>query len=227
MTENVLSQPFIRDGFLSKLLRSKIFWLIFCLFFFSYPLFRSINRELPPEKPILSVLPDYQLTDENGASYGSKDLKGRFYIANFHFTNCPTICAELMSTMQSVQKRVKGMGQKVALVSFTVDPENDTPKVLFKKARDLKANPYVWKFLTGDINLISKLLIDGFKVPMGDKDTSDIDVYDIAHSGRFVLVDNLGQIRGYYSTDTDSINKLMIDLGLLANRPLTQGADNV
>lgn len=227
MTESTLKNISERENFLARLLRRKVFWLFFCLFFFSYPLYRSINRELPPALPILSVLPEYELVDENNAVFHSNDFKGRFYIANFHFTNCPTICAKLMETMKVVQKRVRGMGQKIALLSFTVDPENDTPKVLFKKARSLKANPYIWKFLTGPKEELSKLLIEGFKVPMGDKNKADITIYDIAHSGRLVLVDNKGRIRGYYATDKDSLNTLMIDIGLLVNRELTKGADNV
>ena len=118
------------------------------------------------------------------------------------------------------------MGQKVAIVSITVDPENDNPKVLFKHARKLNANPYVWKFLTGTQEQLNSLLIKGFKVPMGEKPV-DVDLYDIAHSGKIVLVDYKGDIRGYYSSDKDGVNKLMIDLGLIVNRPITKGADNV
>lgn len=226
MSEATLTPDFIRDGMLSKLLRSKLFWALFCLFFFSYPLLRSINRTLPPDLPVMSALPEYELVDENGASFGSKDLKGKFYLANFHFTSCPTICVKLMETTQKIQKRMKSMGQKVAIVSFTVDPENDQPKVLFKKARELNANPYVWKFLTGTKKQLSNLLIKGFKVPMGEK-PENVDLYDIAHTGKIVLVDYKGDIRGYYSSDQNGVNKLMIDIGLIVNRPIKIGADNV
>lgn len=224
--ETMVNETPIRNDFLSKLLRSKVFWALFCLFFFTYPLLRSVNRELPPDLPVLSTLPKYELVDENGSAFGAKDLAGRFYLANFHFTNCPTICAKLMETTQKIQKRIKGMGQKVAIVSFTVDPDNDTPQTLFKHARKLNANPYVWKFLTGTKDELNSLLIQGFKVPMGEK-PANVDLYDIAHSGKIVLVDYKGDIRGYYSSDENGVNKLMIDLGLIVNRPITKGADNV
>jgi len=203
---------------IEKLVSSKLFWFLFCSFFFTYPLVRSLYRELPAELPRYGQLTPFNLTDENGQNYGSYDLKGQVYMANFHFTSCPTICADLMRKLQVVQKRIKGLDKSlVKIVSFTVDPKTDTPKKLFKYARDLKASPYVWKFLTGENTVLEKLLVDGFKVPMGKKE-GEADMYDIAHTGKIVLVDHNGDIRGYYSTDDTSINKLMIDLGLLVNR---------
>ncbi len=206
------------DTFIEKLVMNKWFWVVSTLFFFSYPIIRSMNRELPAELPVYAKLPDYNFTDENGNPFGSNELKGKVYIANFHFTSCPTICPKLMEKMQQIQKRVKGVGQAISLVSFTVDPERDTPSVLFKKARDLHANPYVWKFLTSDKTSLEKLLIDGFKVPMGEREATEVDLYDISHTQKLVLVDGQGQIRGYYSTDRVNIDKLMIDVGLLINR---------
>jgi protein SCO1/2 len=209
-------------NFIQKLVTSKLFWLCFCVFFFAYPLLRSINRELPPELPILSVLKDYKFTDENGKSFGSLDLEGKAYLASFHFTSCPTICVEQMKILQRVSKRVKGVKSKFRLVSYTVNPEVDTPKVLFKKARELRADPFLWKFLTASKSETKELLIKGFKVPLGDKEIIEPNVYDIAHTGKLVLVDQVGQVRAYYSTDKASIDKLMIDLGLLINRPAKQ-----
>ena len=109
------------------------------------------------------------------------------------------------------------MRKKVKIVTFTVDPEFDTPQVLFEKARELKASPYVWKFLTGSKDELLPLYRDGFKVPV-EYPKEEVDIYDIAHSEKIVLVDDEGQIRGYYGYGKDDINKLMIDLGLLINR---------
>jgi protein SCO1/2 len=207
-----------KDNFIEKLVLNKYFWIFFTLFMFSYPILRSMNRELPKSLPVMSKVPEFNLQDENGKPFGSKDLHGKVYIANFHFTSCPTVCPKLMTELQKIQKRVRGVGQKIALVSYTVDPENDTSKVLFKHARDLRANPHVWKFLTGDKGSLESLLVSGFKVPMGDKEQTDANMYDIAHTQKLVLVDQAGNIRGYYSIDRVSIDQLMIDVGLLINR---------
>ena len=185
-------------------------------------------RELPPPKAAIGQVPDFSLTNQFGKAFGSGNLKGRAYLANFAFTTCPTTCEALMQNLQKVQKRIRGLGQKVAIVTFSVDPEHDRPAVLFKHAMKYKANPHIWSFLTGEKGEIQKLLIDGFKVPMGQReefvgkvDGEDISLFDIAHTTKLVLVDGKGAIRGYYSTDKDGINNLMIDLGLLVNRELT------
>jgi protein SCO1 len=218
---------FRRDNlFVEQLVSSKLFWVIFLVLGFAYPIYRSVNRELPPELPVLVEVPEFRFTNEFGRPFGSQELKGRAYIASFIFTSCPTTCPAIMEKTQLIQKRVRGLGTKVALVSFTVDPEFDTPAVLNKYARGLSANPHVWTFLTTENKEeMRELLVDGFRVPMGDLeefeavvDGHKVSLWDIAHTERMVLVDNEGNVRGYYSTTTDDINKMMIDVGLLVNR---------
>jgi len=214
-----------KELFLEKLVRSKLFWISFFLLTFSYPIYRSINRELPPELPRIAQVPAFSLMNGFGKPFGSKELKGRIYMASFMFTSCPTTCPGLIERMKVAQKRLKGLGQKVALLSISVDPAYDTPEVLFKYARKTKANPYIWHFLTGERKELRSLLIDGFKVPMGEKEPVEgvvgaekVSLLDIVHSEKLVLVDELGMIRGYYPTDRIGMDKLMIDVGLLVNR---------
>jgi protein SCO1/2 len=116
-----------------------------------------------------------------------------------------------------VQHRMRGVIDRAAIVSFTVDPETDTSKVLFEKARELKANPVVWRFLSASVPDTKKLLVEGFKVPLGEKTIAN-SVMDVAHSNKFVLVDKEGKIRGYYSADKKGIDQMMIDTGLLINK---------
>ncbi len=215
-----------RNGnFFEKLVTNKLFWFLFISFTFSYPIYRSIYRELPPPLPVIKKVPDFSLTNDFKKPVTNKDLLGKVYIANFIFTTCPSSCLRLTAEMEKIQKRVRGLGQNVALISFSVDPLTDTPDVLYKYARKKNANPFVWSFLTGDKEELKKLIIDGFNVPMGDKEAVDavvdretITMFDIAHTEKFVLVDHHGDIRGYYDSTKDDINKMMIDIGLLINR---------
>ena len=97
----------------------------------------------------------------------------------------------------------------VHLVSFSVDPEKDTPAVLRGYAGKLQAEPGRWDFLTGPKPAIYKLSHDGFKLAVSDgSDAQGLPV----HSTRMVLVDRHGQIRGYYdATEPDAITKLVAD----------------
>ena len=220
-TEVKTGHEFVRkDSVVENVVRSKLFWVLFLLFGFSYPIYRSLNRTLPPELPIIAHVPQYQLISENGQRFGSQDLAGKIYLANFVFARCPSVCPKMLGELEKVQKRVRGTGHKVAIVTFTVDPEHDNERVLFDLARKHKANPYTWTFLTGsDKEAMFKLYRDGFKVGV---EQNPQNMFDIAHSEKIVLVDGENRVRGYYAFDDNSVNKLMIDVGLLLNRPSTK-----
>lgn len=211
----------LRQGnVLEKIIRHWAFWVVFLFLGFAYPIYRSLNRVLPAELPIIAQVPEFTLTSENNKPFGSKDLKDRVYLANFVFSKCPSICPKMLKDMEVVQNRVRGTGHKVAIVTFTVDPENDKPHVLFDLARKHNASPFTWTFLTSDDKeALFKLYKEGFKVAADQNPTN---LFDIAHSQKIVLVDGANRIRGYYAFDKDSVNQLMIDVGLLINRPTTK-----
>ncbi len=201
-----------------RLVLNKWFWVLAVGFFFAYPALKSVQRELPAELPVLYQLPAFTLLNEEGRAFGSEDLHGKVYVASFLFTSCTTACPIILKELQMVQHRLRGVIDRAAIVSFSVDPEVDRPQVLYQVARERKANPNVWRFLTGTPSEIRSLLVDGFKVPMGEREEIADNVMDVAHSNKFVLVDQQGRVRGYYSADKAGVNQMMIDVGLLINR---------
>ena len=157
--------------------------------------------------PDLGPVPDFEMTRETGAAFSSAvELKGKIWIADFIFTNCPGPCPRLTQHMKRVQEGVTGMDQ-VKLVSFTVDPARDTPAVLAAYARRFGADPARWYFLTGSREALHHLSKDVFK--LGDV------APDLEHSTRFVLIDRRSRIRGYYGTslavEPSAISKLIED----------------
>jgi len=82
------------------------------------------------------------------------------------------------------------------LVSFSVDPERDTPPVLAEYAQRYHAQDGRWFFLTGARQTLDTLDRDAFK--LGNVDGT------LNHSTRLVLVDRHGRIRGYYGTSDES-----------------------
>ena len=70
---------------------------------------------------------------------------------------------------------------------------------------------------TGAKESLKELSTGGFKVPI-EHSSKDSTLFDIVHSEKFVLVDADGWVRGYYPTNKFSLNQLMVDVGLLANR---------
>jgi protein SCO1/2 len=162
------------------------------------------------------TVPAFQLVNQNGQSFGSAQLAGKIWIADFVYTTCPGPCPMISSRMSELQKPLEK--SDVHLVSFSVDPEKDTPQVLRGYAEKLQADPARWDFLTGPKSAIYKLSHDGFKLAVSDgSDERGIPV----HSTRMVLVDRHGQIRGYYdATEPDAVTKVLADTNhLLREQP--------
>jgi cytochrome oxidase Cu insertion factor (SCO1/SenC/PrrC family) len=162
------------------------------------------------------TVPAFELVNQNGQPFGSAQLAGKIWIADFIYTTCPGPCPMISSRMSELQKPLEK--SDVHLVSFSVDPEKDTPQVLRGYAEKLQADPARWDFLTGPKSAIYKLSHDGFKLAVSDgRDEQGIPV----HSTRMVLVDRHGQIRGYYDVaEADGLTKLLADTNhLLREQP--------
>ncbi len=162
------------------------------------------------------TVPSFQLTNQNGQPFGSVQLAGKIWIADFIYTTCPGPCPMISNRMSELQKPLEKTD--VHLVSFSVDPEKDTPEVLRRYAERLQAEPGRWDFLMGPRSAIYKLSHDGFKLAISDgSDAQGIPV----HSTRIVLVDRHSQIRGYYdATEADAVTKLVADTNhLLREQP--------
>jgi len=162
------------------------------------------------------TVPGFQLINQNGQPFGSAQLTDKIWIADFVYTTCPGPCPMISSRMSELQKPLEKTD--VHLVSFSVDPEKDTPEVLRSYSERLQAQPGRWDFLTGSKSAIYKLSHDGFKLAVSDgSDAEGIPV----HSTRMVLVDRHGAIRGYYdATEADAITKLLADTNhLLREQP--------
>jgi len=162
------------------------------------------------------TVPSFQLTNQNGQPFGSAQLAGKIWIADFVYTTCPGPCPMISSRMSELQRPLEKTD--VHLVSFSVDPEKDTPEVLRGYAEKLQAEPERWDFLTGPKSAIYQLSHDGFKLAVSDG--SDVQGIPV-HSTRMVLVDRHGQIRGYYdATEPEAVTKLLADTNhLLREQP--------
>jgi len=158
------------------------------------------------------TVPQFQLTNHNGQPFGSSDLNGKIWIADFIFSTCPGPCPMISSRMSELQRPLEN--SDVHLVSFTVDPEKDTPEVLKEYAAKLEAVPGRWDFLTGPKAAIYDLTRQGFKLGVSDgaEEPAGLPI----HSTRAVLVDRRGTIRGYYDlTAPDALTNLAADTNKL------------
>jgi protein SCO1/2 len=105
--------------------------------------------------------------------------------------------------MRALQVAAAQKAPPLTLISFSVDPENDTPPVLRAYAQRFEADPKNWSFLTGDLEVIKRTVVDGFKLALDGKADTAAENGGIIHGSHLVLVDRTLAIRGYYRTDDD------------------------
>lgn len=204
---------------------------------------RSAEQDLP----VLRQLPDFELTNRDGRGIGLGALAGKPFVADFVFTHCPGVCPILSERMQALSDELNadGRGERVNLVSISVDPGRDTPEVLADYAARHGAGAN-WFFLTGGRDAIRRLVVEGFQLVLDDSERQaaveaaasaapdavgadgeapnggapdagdDAGKEPIVHSNRFVLVDGAGRIRGYYNAfDAEELANLRRDLDRL------------
>lgn len=173
------------------------------------------TRLSTPDLPVLGQVPPFSLTSQRGETVALDDLAGEPWIADFIFTRCALSCPMMTTRMAELDDG--RVAPEVHLVSFSVDPQHDTPEVLAEYADAFGASRR-WHFLTGSKDEITELTLAGFHLalipdpPAGTAPPEE----PIVHSTRFVLVDGRGRIRGYYDGMTrDGVEQLERDAKLL------------
>ena len=196
-----------RRPFLRRLLNP---WLLAALAgVILIPALRPLLRIEPDPPPVLRQLPEWRLVDQDGEAFGSADLAGEAYVASFVFTRCATVCPRLTSEVSRLQRRFREEGvEGVRLVSFSVDPEHDTPARLLDYAGSRGLDLDRWSFVTGAEEAMRSVVLDGFALPMGERLDLAGGLVDVAHATRLVLVDRAGGIRGYYGSDAVGLDEV-------------------
>ncbi len=180
----------------------------------------AMLRSRTVELPRWGEVPAFALTDAAGQPFGTAQLDGRVWIADFIFTSCPSVCPRMTEDMSKLQTWLanRALDGRVHLVSISVDPARDTPARLGEYAKQFHARPAAWTFATGSQQAIEDAVVRGFKIAVSREKDDTEDGFAIVHGTKFVLVDAKRQIRGYYdSNDAESMAKLRDDVTALAD----------
>jgi cytochrome oxidase Cu insertion factor (SCO1/SenC/PrrC family) len=163
-------------------------------------------------------VPDFSLTERSGKTVTSADLRGKPWVGNFIFTRCGGPCPLLSMRTAELQKDYLPK-TNLSFVSFTVDPEYDSPKVLTEYAQRYGADSKRWLFLTGNSEKVYQMINQGFHLAVEKNKNPKAPVGEaFNHSLSFVLVDANGRIRGYYAgNDLESLQRLRRDIKTLLN----------
>ncbi|WP_261132099.1 SCO family protein [Bacillus sp. Marseille-Q3570] len=139
----------------------------------------------------------FNFTNQDGKTASLEDLKGKVWVADFIFTSCKTVCPPMTNGMASLQKNIEKAGLKdVQIVSFSVDPEVDTPEKLKEFGKKHHADFSTWHFLTGyEQGEIEEFAEKSFKAAVQKTSASD----QVSHGTSFYLVDQNGTVVTRYS----------------------------
>ena len=166
------------------------------------PVPHSVTDHLASDTPFL---------DQSGQAFTPGTLKGRVHVVSFIFTQCAAICPPLVASLKKVQAATD-----VALVSYSVDPANDSVAVLGEFGHARGIDPARWQLLTGTregVHTVARDLYfaddEGMRQTLANPNT-------FLHTEKLVLIDTEGRIRGVYNgTQPFEIQKLLEDLRAL------------
>ncbi len=161
---------------------------------------RNVLASLPHSgMPRLPWLYDFQLVDQDGADFWSRDLTGSVWIASFFFTRCPGICPRQNRYLAEIQADIAG--RQASLVSITSDPQNDDSATLRQYARSLGAGDH-WRFLTGDLDYIRRVGSEYLGIAAEGEH----------HSSMLVVVDRWGNVRGKIDWQVAGSREFLLNL---------------
>lgn len=158
----------------------------------------------PEEIPSISP---FSFTDQHGESFGSSDLEGHMWVANFIFTECDTVCPPMTAKMADLQEALKQEQLDVELVSFSVDPQVDTPEKLKLYLEQFTEDDSNWHLLSGyDQEDIEKFAVEEFETLVNKPKDSD----QVLHGVNFFVLNENGVIvEDFTFSDPDLVNKIL------------------
>lgn len=178
-----------------------------------------VCRQEPPKLDDLGEVPPFAFTDHLGSPATEDIFANHVTIVSFIFTRCESICPITAMKMMRIQEQTKDAGDRIKLVSFSIDPEYDTPARLAEYAARFKADPSRWRYVTGPVEPMRALVEGPFMTSMMVVGKMASGAPDVAHSGHFFLVDAHRRIRGAYdSSDVPRLEILMRHARHLARR---------
>lgn len=155
--------------------------------------------------------PALVLTDQTGATFDLRSLRGRPVFVTFAFGHCETVCPTIVHEVAEVRRRAAGRGLNVGAVVVTLDPWRDTPSRLPSIATRWSLGSEV-HLLSGSVPRVEATL-DAWGVAR----RRDPRTGELTHARTVFVVDPAGRLA--YST-SGGIDELLI----LASRALTAPA---
>jgi protein SCO1/2 len=160
-----------------------------------------------PTAEINKSIQAFQFTDQDGKSFGLEDLKGKVWIADFIFTRCTHVCPQTIPNKLELEKRLTDEGVDVEFVSFSVQPDYDTPSVLKEYGSQYHEDNDSFHYLTGyDFSEIQAFAVDNFGLELKQVGKG------VKHGQSFYLLDGNGKVQAEYDGIHPDMDQIVQDI---------------
>lgn len=155
------------------------------------------------------TIPKFKYINQDSVLRTSMEFEGKLRVVDFFFTKCPSICPPMTAQMRRLNKNTKDIKKYIEFLSFSIDPERDTPERLREYRAEKGIDASNWNMFTGSEEATHLLAKEFFN---GAERNPEIDG-GFGHTPNFVLVDREGYVRGIYNgTLVEEVNKLEADI---------------
>lgn len=153
----------------------------------------KMKNEDKIESNMDETVTDFEFINQDEETVSLDDLKGEYWIADLVFTNCTTVCIPMTSNMKVLQdEMIEEDLTNIELISFSVDPDYDTPGVFRDYAEEYDVSLDNWSFLTGyEFDEIKEISIKTFRSMLQEPQPGDD---QITHGTRFFLINPEGVV---------------------------------
>jgi len=153
---------------------------------------------------------DYKFTNELEQAVSLSDFRGQALAITFFYTRCPLpdYCPRLSKNFQEASQKLKsmpGIPTNWHFLSFSFDPDFDTPVMLKAYGESYQYDPNHWSFLTGPPDKIAE-----FARQSGVKYESDDGL--INHNFRTLIVDAGGHLQMVFPTSGDLSDEIVAEI---------------
>ncbi len=158
---------------------------------------------------IYHKVPSFEYLNQDSMMITSESMIGKVWVADFFFSHCPTICPPMTSQMKRLNLETQDLSDHVQFMSFSIDPDRDTPSRLIEYRKMYDINVKNWHFFTGDEDATHLLAKSFFNGAERDAEADG----GFGHTDYFAIVDHEGYVRGIYQgTNPDQVDLLQVDL---------------
>jgi protein SCO1/2 len=99
-----------------------------------------------------------QLIDQTGRRFTFASLRGTPMVVTFVAAHCTEACPLINAQFAQAAQRFAAERAKVKLLTITLDPEHDPPKVMRDLAVRFSANPKQWLLASGSVRDVHRVM---------------------------------------------------------------------